>query len=326
VRAGELLEYLSQIYKLETTKNLRLHSAGVGGLIEAATKYMHLSKPGFRTCLLVPEYWDLLRCVLTYSPKGVSIVDGRHEPEFPIEAWLGAISAPEVDFSYISFTNNPLGTTISKDVIHAGIEAINDDALFFIDCTSVDTEESSNEKTIIEILSRFSKKNLLITKSFSKEYNQGHIRVGYGIFTRSEVAKAFDPLLSGNSPQTILVQAISCLKQGNQHVLDAYRRTRKLLEEFAKTHPKIRVSGTTSNYTSLFFSSSEACDDALGKIANTFEDMVYPGELPMQGGGEMGLADGEVSLTSMKQIPYLPTNAIRLLVSTESICRIDTIV
>lgn len=317
--SGDLRRILAAQYELADTSQILLHSAGVGGVIEAATRYMDLTRPGFRSYLLVPEYWDLLRCVLTYSPRNLVVVDGRHFEEFPEDQWLSGISGSDIDFSYLSFTSNPLGTTVPKDSLFKSIDAIGDDVLYFIDCTSVDTEESSSTEVIKQILKSFPRKNLLITKSFSKEYNQGHIRVGYGIFTRPEVAKALWPLMAAFSPASISTKAIECLKFGTEHVLQAYSKTKQQLESFANSHTNIRVTGTSSNYTSLLFASESECSAALERITNHFGKSVYPGELPMQGGGHLGLDQGEVSLTSMKRIPFLPANALRLLVTPNSI-------
>ena len=318
VAAEKLRTTICSMYKINDTRLVRIHSAGVGGLIEAATRYMHFQTPGYRTCILVPEYWDLLRCVLTYSPNGVSVVDGRERKEFPEDEWLTAISQPNVDFSYISYTNNPLGTTIPYVSLLKAIDAIDNDALFFIDCTSVDTEESSSVDVINDILRKFPHKNLLITKSFSKEYNKGHLRVGYGIFTRTDVADAFWPFMACYPPASITTELLTCLARGNAHVLDAYRKIGEQIRQFATAYPEIHISGTTSNYTSLFFKSEERCSEVLSSLENAYGSRVFPGELPMQGGGHLGLGQGEVSLTSMKRIPFLPKNALRLLVTETS--------
>ena len=46
-----------------------------------------------------------------------------------------------------------------------------------------------------------------------------------------------------------------------------------------------------------------------------------PGQvvLVLQGGGALGLTEGEVNLPAMKRIPFLPTNALRLLVTDRAI-------
>jgi histidinol-phosphate/aromatic aminotransferase/cobyric acid decarboxylase-like protein len=323
--ANALTERLCGLYGIEDQNCVRIHSAAVGGLIEAATRYMHFLKPGFRTCVLVPEYWDLLRCVLTYSPEGLRAVEGRERDVFPEEAWLEAISAKDIDFSYISYTNNPLGTTVSYEAMVKAIEAIRDDALFFIDCTSLDTEESSGVEVIANIVHKYPRKNLLIAKSFSKEYNKGHLRVGYGIFTRRDVADAMWPYMAAYSPSTISCEAMQALDDGNAHVLAAYRRIGRELESFAQAHTEIRLSSTTSNYTSLFFDDAAACDGAARRIEEAHGRKVFPGDLPMQGGGRMGLGKGEVSLMSMKRIPFLPTNALRVLVTETAVKQIHDV-
>jgi len=321
----KLAATLQNIYGIQDPSLLKLHSAGVGGLIEAATRYLHQKKPGFRACILVPEYWDFLRCILTYTPKNIDVVDGREYETFPEENWLRSLSRPDLDFAYLSFTNNPLGTTVPHATIRKAIDAIPDDALFLIDCTSVDTEESSNTKAITDILKKFPRKNLLITKSFSKEYNKGHLRVGYGLFTRKETADGMWPLMAAYSPVSVVTESLNALANGNAHILHAYRKIGRQLRDFAKAHPKIRVSGTTSNYTSLFFESEEECTKAYELIEAAYGGKVFPGELPMQGGGHIGLGQGEVSLTSMKKIPFFPKNGLRLLVTETSVQQIHEV-
>ncbi len=323
--AEKLQSVLCGMYGIKDKNLLRIHSAGVGGLIEAATRYMHFLKPGYRSCILAPEYWDLLRCLLTYSPQSLDVVEGREQEQFPEGKWLAAISKPDVDFSYISYTNNPLGTTVPYASMLKAIEAIPDDALFFIDCTSVDTEESSGVDVIKDILKKFPHKNLAIAKSFSKEYNKGHLRVGYAIFTRSGVAEAMWPYMAGYPPAWIASELLSCIERGNAQVLGAYRKIAHQLQEFAASRPHIRVSGTASNYTTLFFKSEQECSDARAKIESAFGQKVFPGELPMQGGGPLGLGQGEVSLTSMKRIPYLPVNGLRILVTDETVANLSKV-
>jgi len=317
--ADSLRSALCRLYSLSDPSRLLIHSAGVGGLIEAAARYMHLSKPGYRSCILVPEYWDLLRCVLTYSPGGLEVVNGREASEFPRDAWLTAMARPGVDFSYISYTSNPLGSTVPHTTLLEAVDAVAEDALFFIDCTSVDVEQRSSPAVVADLLRFFPRKNLVVTKSFSKEYNRGHLRIGYALFSRREVAEGVWPLMAGYPPAAASREALACLLGGNAHVLEAYRRISREAEQFAASRPRIRVSGTTSNYTSLFFSTEEECSDALERVRVAYGDRVFPGELPMQGGGSIGLADGEVSLMSMRRIPFLPTNALRLLMTETSI-------
>ncbi|TAH35621.1 MAG: hypothetical protein EYC62_04195 [Alphaproteobacteria bacterium] len=316
---------LRGMYGVQNPDSLRTHSAAVGGLIDACTRYLHATKPGFRTCMMVPEYWDLLRCVLTYSAKGLRAVEGLADGKFPEKEWLTAISQPDVDFAYISYTNNPLGRPTPHASIIKAIDAISDDALFFIDCTSIDIKESSNEAVVSDILKKFPHKNLLIAKSFSKEYNKGHIRLGYGLFTRPDFANALWPYMAGYPSVANIAEGLECLDQGNAHVLGAYRDISRQLAEFAKTRPHIRVSGMESNYTTLFFESEDACSKARGLIEAEFGSKVFPGELPMQGGGDMGLGQGEINLTSIKRIPFLPANGLRILMTTETVANLSKV-
>ncbi len=316
--AQALKEELAKAYQWKAEKIL-LHLNAVGGLIEGTARYLHRSKPGFRTCSLTPEYWDFMRYMLTYSPEGLRLVPGRDEDEFPADAWLATLSQPENDFAYISFTSNPVGTTISQETFLAGLEAVPNDTLFFIDCTSVDIEERSSIEKLSTILKTFSHKNLLIAKSFSKEYELGDLRIGYAICTRQETADAIWPYMTGYPPELISKTALAALKTGNTGVLDRYRVANRLLQEMAKSYPRYRFTGDCSNYTLVFCDSADECVRMKELIAKTYGHELYPGEIPMQGGGDLGLSKGELDLTSMKNVPFLAPEALRLVVTPESI-------
>jgi histidinol-phosphate/aromatic aminotransferase/cobyric acid decarboxylase-like protein len=317
--AGELCRYISAMYQVNRPDRIRLHAAGVGGLIEAATRYMHFRSPGYRTCLFVPEYWDLLRCVLTYSPRNVRIVEGRDERQPSPQRWLSELAQPGLDFAYTSVTSNPLGSSLPRSVLLEAIDSVSDDTLFFLDFTSVDIHETFDQSVLTSILRTFPKKNLMITKSFAKDYNRGHLRVGYALFTRSETAEGIWPYMAAYPPATVSREILDCLKSGNQEILKEYRRLNRLLEDSAAAHPEIHVAGSSSNYTSVYFESEEACVRMKDALEREQGPKVFPGELPMQGGGALGLNEGEINLTTMKRIPFLSPRALRLLVTDRSI-------
>ena len=298
---------------------IRLHLNAVGGVIEATTRYMRTKRPGFRTCLLLPEYWDFMRLVLNYSPEGLRLIHGREELEFPVDAWLEAISKNDNDLVYLSYTSNPIGTAIEQEVFISSLDAIPDDTLFFIDCTSVDIEERSSIEKLKQIIKDFSHKNLLITKSFSKEYNIGDLRIGYAVFTRKETAASIWPFMAGYPPEQVSRTALKHLKAGPQAVIERYRVANNMLQEIACTHKEIKITGNCSNYTLVYFDSPEKCQAMKERVAEVYGDQIYPGELPMLGGGDLGLARDEIDITTMNNIPFLAQNALRLVVTPESV-------
>ncbi len=315
--ASALRAELANAYQCKAERIL-LHLNAVGGLIEATTRYLHRSKPGFRTCSLAPEYWDLMRYILTYSREGLRLVPGRDGSEFPTKAWLSALAQADNDFAYISLTSNPVGTTLSRETLLAGLEALPNDTLFFIDCTSVDIEECSSIEKLSPLLKDFSHKNLIIAKSFSKEYEIGDLRIGYAVCTRQETADAIWPYMTGYPPEQVSKTALAVMKTGNAAVIDRYRVANRLLREMAKSSPRYRFTGDCSNYTLLFCDSADECVRIKERIASVYGHEIYPGELPMQGGGDLGLSKEEIDLTTMKNIPFLAPEALRLVVTPES--------
>jgi histidinol-phosphate/aromatic aminotransferase/cobyric acid decarboxylase-like protein len=300
-------------------ENILLHLNAVGGIIEGTLRYLHKNKPGFTTCALSPEYWDFMRFILTYSAQGLRLIPGRDQGAFPADAWLAAISDPKNDFAYLSYTSNPVGTVIPEDTFLEALNIIPDDTLFFIDCTSIDIKERSSTDFVKRIIKKFPHKNLLITKSFSKEYELGDLRVGYAVFTRRETARAIWPYMAGYPAEQNSRIALAALKQGYSDVMARYTQANLLLREMAAKHPKFHFTGDCSNYTLVFCKSPEQCVEIKQRLQEEYGDKIYPGELPMQGGGDLGLGKGEVDLTSMKDIPFLSPQALRLVVTPESI-------
>jgi histidinol-phosphate/aromatic aminotransferase/cobyric acid decarboxylase-like protein len=317
--AAVLQAALAALYAIEDLDLIRLHPAGVGGLIEAVSRYLLNARPGYTTCVLTPEYWDLLRCVLTYSRGGLRPVPGREQEVFPAQAWLAELSRADLDFAYLSYTSNPLGTTVPWQDLLAALDCISDKTLFFLDCTSFDTEDSAGPSKLTLLLRQFAHKNLVIAKSFSKEYDLGDLRIGYALFTRAETAQAVWPYMASYPPEAVSRTALQCLRRGNAPVMADYRRANQELLQHAKHRPQWRISGACSNYTTVFFPSEEAASAMLERLRSRYGEQIYPGELPMQGGGDIGLGKEEIDLTTMKRIPFLSKNALRLMVGSEAV-------
>jgi len=286
--------------------------------LEGTLRSLHKNKPEFRTCCLAPEYWDFMRFVLAYAPKGLRLVPGRDSTDFPSDAFLSGISRSDNDLVYLSYTSNPVGRTMPEHVFLQSLDLVPDDTLFFVDCTSIDIEQRSSVEFIRTVLKNYSHKNLLITKSFSKEYELGDLRIGYALFTRKESAAAIWPYMSGYPSVHVSKTALSALKTGFAEVTDRYRHANRLLKEMSEAHPKFRITGDCSNYTLVFCSRPEQCVQIKQRLQEAYGHLIYPGELPMQGGGDVGLK-GELDLPSMKDIPFLSPDALRLVVTPESV-------
>lgn len=299
--------------------NILVHLNAVGGLIEATLRNLHRAKPGFRTCVLTPEYWDFLRLVLTYSAKGLRLVPGREQSTFPGAAWVDAVSQKDNDLVYLSVSSNPVGTVIPEKFLIESLEAVSDDTLYLLDCTSVDTDERSSEAVVTKILKRFSHKNLMVTKSFSKEYDIAEMRVGYALFTRPETARATWRFMAGYPSEYTLNAASTALKTGMQPTLDYYRKANRLVREMAEEFPDIRFTGDCSNYTLAIFDSAKRCTEVKELLRERYGATIYPGELPMQGGGSTGLGAGETSLATIQNIPFLEPEALRLVVTLDAL-------
>lgn len=310
---------IAQRYGISQVENILIHAAGVDGIIEAATKYVYNNNKNFISCIVTPDYWETVRLILTYSPKGLHLIKGREQTKFPLDNWLSCLGKKDIDFAYISFTCNPLGKAIPSKALNAALETVSEDTLFFIDCTPFDTKERSSISKLSRLIKQYKNKNIIITKSFSKEYDLGDLRLGYALFTRTETARAIWPYMQCNPPVSVVKRGMKALQKGNFKVKQFYRSSNDILVKTAKKIPDLWISGSNSNYTSIFFKDEETAIKVQNKVTEKYGKMMYPGELPMRGGGDIGIGEDEVDTTTMKNIPFLAPNALRLLVSERSV-------
>jgi len=98
----------------------------------------------------------------------------------------------DIDLLILCNPNNPTGTYINNNNLIRIIESLNEKTLLLIDEAYCHYATASDFPDTVEIFKKFEhKKNLIITRTFSKIYSLAGLRIGYGIANK-ELIKILD--------------------------------------------------------------------------------------------------------------------------------------
>ncbi len=95
-----------------------------------------------------------------------------------LDGFLKAIT-PKTRLIFIANPNNPTGTLIKKDALHAFIHAVHANVLIVLDEAYDEYLNAENKSEAINWLSEFD--NLIISRTFSKAYGLAGLRIGFGL-------------------------------------------------------------------------------------------------------------------------------------------------
>ncbi len=95
-----------------------------------------------------------------------------------LDGFLKAIT-PKTKLIFIANPNNPTGTLIHKDALHAFIHAVPHHVLILLDEAYDEYLSAEHQSEAISWLAEFS--NLIISRTFSKAYGLAGLRVGFGL-------------------------------------------------------------------------------------------------------------------------------------------------
>jgi len=82
---------------------------------------------------------------------------------------------------FIANPDNPSGTFVTRKEIEKFLDGIRDDVLIFFDEAYKEFGEYSQGEVFPDTLKHLKRKNIIITRSFSKAYGLAGLRIGYGI-------------------------------------------------------------------------------------------------------------------------------------------------
>ena len=116
--------------------------------------------------------------LVTQAVGAVGVVVPAKNYAHDLDGFLAAIT-PRTKLIFIANPNNPTGTLINKDALHAFIHAIPRHILIVLDEAYDEYLSAQNKSEAINWLVEFD--HLIISRTFSKAYGLAGLRIGFGL-------------------------------------------------------------------------------------------------------------------------------------------------
>lgn len=112
--------------------------------------------------------------------------------------------------------NNPTGTTLTLPEIEAIADATPDDALVFVDEAYIEFMPETERHSAVEFAK--TRKNVLVTRTFSKIYGMAGLRLGYGLGSVECIDSLKPYLLGGLSMNMPAILGASAAMEDKEHI------------------------------------------------------------------------------------------------------------
>ena len=116
--------------------------------------------------------------LVTQAVGATGVVVPAKEFGHDLDAFLSAIT-PKTKLIFIANPNNPTGTLIKKDALHAFIHEVPRHVLIVLDEAYDEYLNADNKSEAINWLQKFN--HLIISRTFSKAYGLAGLRIGFGL-------------------------------------------------------------------------------------------------------------------------------------------------
>ncbi|MGF9856270.1 histidinol-phosphate transaminase [Priestia endophytica] len=179
--------------------------------------------------------------------REVPLVDGQHDLDKMLESIDG-----KTRIVWICSPNNPTGTYVNKDRLHAFLQRVPETTLVAIDEAYYEYATALDYPETIPLLSQY--KNLIILRTFSKAYGLAALRVGYGV-ANTELLQKIEPAREPFNTSR-LAQAAACASIEDQVFIEECRqKNTKGLQQyynFCKEH-KLSYYPSETNFILIDF-------------------------------------------------------------------------
>ena len=222
--------FLSHIQRLELTDNRRN-----GFMVATPTYFRYYHKV------------EALRLKLMPIP-----ILKNHQ--YPLEQLLEALKTSKPSCLIQVTPNNPTGIPIPDNELFEILDAVPDDLNVAIDRTCANIEPEVSTK---ELLQKYPHKRMVIFHSFSKYYGMSHLRIGFSVFSNSELAAEVNRYLPFGLNLEALLKATHILSTNGElkpsdEILNNIRANKRLMKDFLSRHPEYSCTDFKSNYAIFF--------------------------------------------------------------------------
>lgn len=159
--------------------------------------------------------------VKSAGARGIEVPAKAYGHDLP--AMLAAI-APDTRIVFIANPNNPTGTFLPADEIEDFLVAAPEDVLVVLDEAYNEYLEPAQRYDSVAWLARFP--NLVITRTFSKIYGLGGLRVGYGL-ANAELADLLNRVREPFNVNTVALAAAAAALADDDFVARSYTVNRE---------------------------------------------------------------------------------------------------
>jgi len=222
--------FLSHIQRLELTDNRR------NGLMVATPTYF--------------RYYHKVEA-LRFKLMPIPVLENHH---YPLDELLETLKTSKPSCLILVTPNNPTGIPIPDHELFQILDAVPDDLNVAIDRTCANIEPEVSTKALLQ---KYPHKRLVIFHSFSKYHGMSHQRIGFSVFSNSDLAGEVNRYLPFGLNLEALLRATHILStlgelKPSDEILSNIRSNKKLMSDFLSRHPEYACTDFKSNYAIFF--------------------------------------------------------------------------
>jgi len=174
--------------------------------------------------------------------------------QYPVHQLLEALKTSKPSCLILVTPNNPTGIPIPDDELFQILDAVPDDLDIAIDRTCANIEPEVSTKSLLQ---KYPHKRLVIFHSFSKYYGMSHQRIGFSVFSNSDLAAEVNRYLPFGLNLEALLKATQILSTGGElkpsdEILNNIRSNKSLMNDFLSRHEEYSCTDFKSNYAIFF--------------------------------------------------------------------------
>ena len=199
--------------------------------------------------------------------------------QFKLDDLLKSITS-KTKIVFLANPNNPTGSIFYKKELINFLDKINKKTLVVLDSAYCEYIEDKTYEDGLKLVSKYS--NLVITRSFSKIYSLGGLRIGWGYSQLKNIVKMYNFKKPFNVTRLSCYAAIESLR--NQKWLKQCIKNNNINREYTLknlSNDIINLISTDGNFILLKFESS--------KIAKKYVDYLYENKITVRSLASYGL-------------------------------------
>lgn len=222
--------FLSHIQRLELTDNRRN-----GFMVATPTYFRYYHKVEALRLKLMP----------------VPLLENH---EYPIDELLESLKTLMPSCLILVTPNNPTGIPIPDDQLFEILDNVPEDLNVAIDRTCANIEPEVSTKLLLK---KYPHKRLVIFHSFSKYYGMSHLRIGFSVFSNSNLAAEVNRYLPFGLNLEALLKATYILStegelKPSSAILNNIKSNKQIMAEFLDRNPAYSCTDFKSNYAVFF--------------------------------------------------------------------------